>query len=122
MSTRTTVRRATQDRRSGNPGKKWPGIGTKPDRGDATHSLPGGEGVATSTVSGTSPPARRDDPSTTTSAPHIARQGDTCGVCSPAICTHVSSADRRATVRIRGGGDSVSMLGGGRRNCGDTGC
>jgi hypothetical protein len=75
-STRTTDRSATQDRRLGNPGKKRPGKGTKPKRGGAQRPLPGGEGVTTSTLSGSSPSARRDDPGTATSAPQIARQGD----------------------------------------------
>jgi hypothetical protein len=78
-STRTTVGIATQDRRSGGPGKQRPGKGTKPKRGDAQHSLLGGEGIATSTVSGSSPPARRDNPSTVASDPDIARQGDISG-------------------------------------------
>jgi hypothetical protein len=55
-STREEEGTATQERRSGNPSKKRPGKGTKPNWGDAKHSLLGGQGVATSTVSGTCPP------------------------------------------------------------------
>ncbi len=66
----TKERLATQDRRSGNLGRKRPGKGPKHNRGDAKRSLLGGEG----------PPAKRRCPSAATSDPNIARQGVTRGV------------------------------------------
>lgn len=76
-------RKATQDRRSGNPGEKRPDTGVKLGQSGASHSLLAGEGPAVSTVFGTSPPARGDDPNAATSAPDIARQGDTSGGVHP---------------------------------------
>jgi hypothetical protein len=117
-STRSKEGLATQDRRLGDPGKKWPGKGTKPNRGGAERPLLGGGHDFYSVWLRPTREARLPKCRHFCSGYH--KTGRHIWECSPALCTHVPTADHRAAVQVRCGGDSVPMLGRGCRNCGST--